>query len=238
MTLDSYGNQHGTRHAHGHRDLHGRDHGGRYLHLDYVFRHLDCHVHHVSSRSGPHYITATYSGDDNFGASTSNPLTEVVSKANTTTKLVRQSKSVVPWSAGHSYGCDQRHCPRLWHAHGHVTFCDGTKVLGTAKLMTVKGVATATFTTTIPEAANQVITAVYSGDGNFEASKSGAVTGVVAKATGAMADNTALLVGRSDAAADLNDVDVSLYDLMSDTLTTDVGRKISVADVDMVFATY
>src|SRR6202022_3797922 len=40
---------------------------------------------------GPHSVTATYSGDDNFNSSTSNTVTQTVEKAATTTAVTASS---------------------------------------------------------------------------------------------------------------------------------------------------
>ena len=62
---------------------------------------------------------------------------------------------------------------------GTVTFLNGTARLGTGKLRTVKGVTTATFSTSKLSAGSYSITAQYGGDENFTGSAAPALTQVV-----------------------------------------------------------
>jgi hypothetical protein len=119
-------------------------------------------------------ITATYSGDANFSASTSPVLNQVVQKANTTTVLssapisanlnqsVTFTATVTPGTAGSPTGT--------------VSFMDGTAQLGTSTL-NASGVAT--FSTSALTAGTHNISAAYSGDGNFNVSTSTVVSVVV-----------------------------------------------------------
>jgi hypothetical protein len=125
---------------------------------------------------GTKTITVVYSGDTNFAGSTSNKVSQVVSQATTTTTLASsknpssylQSVTFTATISGKFGGT----------ASGTVTFKDGTTALKTVSL---SGGA-AKFTTTALALGTHSITAVYSGDTNFAASKSTAVSQGVNKA--------------------------------------------------------
>jgi autotransporter-associated beta strand protein len=121
---------------------------------------------------GSHSIRATYNGDggaaDNYLASQSPILTQIVNKATTTTQLVGSPPSVtygqpVTFTAtvtGQGAGTPT----------GNVTFKLGGTTLGTSVL---NGAGVATFTTSpfqLPGGQDQTITAVYNGDGNHNSS--------------------------------------------------------------------
>ncbi|MBI5031485.1 MAG: Ig-like domain repeat protein [Chloroflexi bacterium] len=111
-----------------------------------------------------HPITATYSSDANFNGSTSSPLTQVVTKANTTTAL---TSSVNPSVFGQSVtftatvGATP---PGNGTPTGSVQFKDNGVNLGNSVLL-VGGQASVN--TTNLSVGNHTITAVYNGDGNF-----------------------------------------------------------------------
>jgi hypothetical protein len=123
---------------------------------------------------GTDSITAVYSGDANFGTSTSAALSQVVQKANTSTALssaptaanlnqtVTFTATITPGTAGAPTGT--------------VSFLDGTTQLGTSAL---NGSGVATFSTSTLTAGTHSITAAYSGDGNFNVSTSTVVSLVV-----------------------------------------------------------
>jgi YVTN family beta-propeller protein len=117
-----------------------------------------------------HSITASYSGDNNFGSSTSVALTEVVNQAVTTTTL---AASPNPSNLGQAVTLTATitvvapGSPTPIGPTGTVTFLDGTTTLGTAAL---NGAATATFSTSSLSAASHSITATYGGDANFTGS--------------------------------------------------------------------
>ncbi len=135
---------------------------------------------------GKHQITASYTGDDDFNASTSGPVTEMVNQANTTTTV---RASVNPSSFGQQVTFTATvnvTTPGSGVPTGTVTFKDGNKTLGTGTLGTVKGVTTASFSTGELGAGSHKITANYAGDGHVNASVSKVLTQVVHKSTLAM----------------------------------------------------
>lgn len=124
---------------------------------------------------GHHSITAQYSGDTNFTASTSAALDQVVNAAATTTAV---TSSTNPSSYGDAVTFTATVAvtsPGAGSPTGTVTFKDGATVLGTGALS--GGIATFTTTATLA-AGTHSITAVYSGDSNFTAS-TGALTQTV-----------------------------------------------------------
>jgi hypothetical protein len=121
-----------------------------------------------------HSITAVYSGDGNFHAtgetpgSTATALSQVVNKADTTTSV---TSDVNPSTIGQTVTFTATVsvvAPGAGTPTGTVDFKDGATLLGTG---TVSG-GTASFSTSSLSAGNHSITAVYSGDGNFNGSTS------------------------------------------------------------------
>jgi Bacterial Ig-like domain (group 3) len=132
---------------------------------------------------GSHRITATYSGDANFAASTSAALTQTVRPGSTGTAV---ASSLNPSSTGASVTFTARvtvTSPASGVRTGSVNFEDaGTTIAGCgAKGVAVAG--TATCATSALGAGLHTITAVYSGDTNFAPSTSAAFTQRVINAT-------------------------------------------------------
>jgi probable HAF family extracellular repeat protein len=121
---------------------------------------------------GNHTITASYSGDNNYGSSTSPVLTQTVTQAATATTLavapnpanfgqsvmLTATVTAVAPGAGTPTGTPP--------ATG-VTFYDGATALGMAGL---NSAATATFSTSSLTTGNHNLTASYTGDANFTGS--------------------------------------------------------------------
>lgn len=128
---------------------------------------------------GSHAITATYSGDTNFNSSTSATLTQVVNKANTTTNLISAPNPAVIGQSVTFTATVTAVAPGSGTATGTVTFKDGTTTIGTG---TCSG-GQATFTTSSLPVGNRSITAVYSGDTNFNANTSSVLVQGINKAS-------------------------------------------------------
>lgn len=137
---------------------------------------------------GTHSITATYSGDPNFVASTSSALIQSVQPATTTVLVSSPNPSVfgqpVTFTATVTPAAGGMGTPT-----GTVTFMDGNTVLGTGTL-NASGVAS--FTTTTLSAGGHAITAVYNGDSSFARSSSAAVSQTVNRASTATALTSSL----------------------------------------------
>src|SRR5262249_53598589 len=132
----------------------------------------------VSLSTGPHAITATYSGDANFNGSTGS-LTQTVNKASTTTTL---SSSANPSVFGQSVTFTATVAavsPGAGTPTGTVQFTIDGVNFGAAVALS-GGVATSGATSTLTVGAH-AITAVYSGDANFNTS-TGTLTQTVNKA--------------------------------------------------------
>ena len=124
---------------------------------------------------GNHTITASYSGDGNFTASTAPSFTQVVNKDNTTTNLV---VTVNPSVYGQSISFTASVAavaPGTGTPTGSVTFFDGSTTLSTVTL--TAGVAT--YTTTKLATGQHTITAAYNGNSTFAISTSAALTQTV-----------------------------------------------------------
>jgi hypothetical protein len=125
---------------------------------------------------GTHSITAQYSGDSNYATSTSSALsfivTAVSSLLNTATALAATPTSGV---SGVSISFSATITPASGSAvpTGSVDFYDGTTSLGTE---TLNSSGEATLSTSTLAVGTHSITAKYSGDTNFNASTSSAVT--------------------------------------------------------------
>ena len=124
---------------------------------------------------GNHTITASYSGDGNFTASTAPSFTQVVNKDNTTTSLV---VTVNPSVYGQSISFTARVAavaPGTGTPTGTVTFFDGSTTLSTVTLTA----GAATYTTTKLVTGQHAITAFYNGNSTFAISTSAALTQTV-----------------------------------------------------------
>jgi hypothetical protein len=127
-----------------------------------------------------HSITAVYSGDGNFGTSTSTVLSQVVNKVNTTTGL---TSSVSPSVYGQSVTFTATVTsvrPGAGSPTGTVTFTDGSNTLGTG---TLNGSGIATLRTSALSVASHSVTALYGGDANDLTSTSSGLSQVVNKDT-------------------------------------------------------
>jgi Bacterial Ig-like domain (group 3)/Beta-propeller repeat len=125
---------------------------------------------------GTHSVTAVYSGDSNFTGSTSNVVSQVVTKASTTTSL---ASSVNPSVQGKSVTFTAAVSSLAGTPTGKIEFLNGTEVLATVKLTS----GSAKYTTTKLLPGSNSITAVYEGDANNNGSTSSPVNQFVLAAT-------------------------------------------------------
>ena len=139
---------------------------------------------------GPHSIDASYGGDGNFNSSSST-LAQTVNKASTTTAL---SSSVNPSAIGQPVTFTATVNvvgPASGTPTGTVTFSDGGTTMANVPLGTD---GTAAFTASSLAVKAHPITAVYSGDGNFNGS-TGSLTQNVQYAICAQYDQTRSVQG-------------------------------------------
>jgi hypothetical protein len=125
---------------------------------------------------GTHSITAIYSGDSNFTGSTSNTLTQVVTKATTTTTLL---SSINPSVQGKPVTFTASVSSLAGTPTGKVQFLNGKTVLATKALTSGSAKYVAL---TLPPGSNS-ITAVYEGDSENNGSTSAPVNQFVLAAT-------------------------------------------------------
>jgi hypothetical protein len=121
-------------------------------------------------------ITALYSGDANFAASSSAPLTQTVNQGGTTTKVV---SSLNPSSTGVTVtftATVTATAPATGTRTGTVAFDDGGVAIAGCAAQVLAAAGTATCATNALAAGTHTITAVYSGDGNFTTSTSAPLT--------------------------------------------------------------
>ena len=128
---------------------------------------------------GLNVLTAAYTGDPNYGFSTSAPLNQSVLEGSTTTALTSSPNPSI-------YGQSVTFIAVVTSSLGApppdgetVTFMKGTTVLGTG---TLSGGSASLSTSALPVGANN-IAAVYGGDANLVGSKSKLMNQVVNKAT-------------------------------------------------------
>jgi hypothetical protein len=122
---------------------------------------------------GTDSITAVYAGDSNFAASTSKAVSQVVSKATSTTALV-SSKN--PSNVGQSVTFTATVTPQFSGVPtGTVSFYDGTTLLKSVALN--KGAVKLTIKTLTPGL--HTITATYNGSTSFDGSNSAPLTQTV-----------------------------------------------------------
>jgi hypothetical protein len=122
---------------------------------------------------GTHAITAKYSGDGNFTASTSTALTQTVNQANTTTAV---ASNLNPATFGQSVTFTVTVQPSsAGTPTGTVNFLDGTTSIGNASLSN----GSVQFTVGGLSSGAHSVTAVYGGDANFTASTSAALVETV-----------------------------------------------------------
>jgi hypothetical protein len=129
--------------------------------------------------TGAHPITAAYSSDPNFIASTSPTLTQQVNKAGTTVTLM---SSLTPAMLGQSVTLTATVAamsPGAGTPTGTVTFFDNGNSIGTG---TLNSLDLATFTTTTLTAGTHMLTAQYGGDNNFTLSTSAALAQAITQA--------------------------------------------------------
>ena len=132
---------------------------------------------------GSHRITATYSGDANFAASTSAVLTQTVRPGATGTAI---ASSLNPSSTGASVTFTVRvtvTAPASGVRTGSVNFEDGGTTIAGCGAKGVAVAGTATCATSALAVGSHAITAVYSGDTNFAPSTSAAFAQTVINAT-------------------------------------------------------
>jgi hypothetical protein len=132
---------------------------------------------------GASSITAIYSGDANFVASSAAPLTQTVNQGGTTTKVV---SSLNPASTGVTVtftATVTATAPAVGTRTGTVAFDDGGVAISGCAAQVLAAAGTATCATSALTAGTHTITAVYSGDSNFTTSTSASLTQTVLTTT-------------------------------------------------------
>ena len=124
---------------------------------------------------GANSITGVYGGDSNFMTSTSAALSQTVKQASTTTSVVSSLNPSVAGQAVTFTATVSPVSPGSGTPTGTATFMDGSTMLGT----TVLSGGTASFTTSALAVGTHSIKVVYSGDANFNTSKSSVLSQVV-----------------------------------------------------------
>ncbi len=141
---------------------------------------------------GSHMLTAAYPGDDSYGSSTSAVFTVTIGKDATKTTV---SVAPGPLLAGQQVtftAITSVLAPGAGSPGGTVTFKDGATTLGTAPVLDLGGVKTATFTSSALLGGSHSITAAYGGDGNDTASTSSALPVSLIGAAGVTLSSSAL----------------------------------------------
>ncbi len=121
--------------------------------------------------SGSYHITAIYSGDGSYAAS-SGSFTQTVGQTSLRTSSTSLSSSAFTAVPGQSVTITATVSGTSPSPTGSVTFMDGTTVLGTGTLSVVNGQAQATYTTSTLASGGHDITGIYSGNGTYAGSGS------------------------------------------------------------------
>jgi hypothetical protein len=128
---------------------------------------------------GPHAITAAYTGDASFNASTSSPLNLTITPASTTITMTSSLNSL---GTGEAFAATIATTSGGNPPTGTVTFSAGGNPLGSVPVngltnaQTGTAQATASFTDTQLANGQYTVTATYNGDSNYAASSSAAST--------------------------------------------------------------
>ncbi len=173
---------------------------------------------------GPHSLTAAYSGDGNFNTSTS-AVAQTVNKASTATSL---SSSANPASLNQAVTFTATVGAAVVGAGtpgGTVRFNDGTTTLATVPLSSN---GTATFSTSTLGVKSHGITAVYSGDDNFNGS-SGGLTQNVQYSICAQYDQTRSVHGGATFPIKIQLCDVDGNDVSASSITVHATAVIGVS---------
>ncbi len=120
---------------------------------------------------GTHFITAVYNGDSNFNTSTSNTFSQTVNKANTLTDLIVNPTQIVFGQMVTFTAIVFPLSPTGVTPSGVITFKDGNNSLGSPSLSNGQAI----LTVPINSVGVRTITAIYSGDNNFNSSTSNIV---------------------------------------------------------------
>jgi len=138
---------------------------------------------------GPgHLVTATYSGDQNYGGSAGTLAGGLSAGAAQTTTSLAASATSAGYGSSVTYTATVTPAPPgPGSPTGTVTFTDGSATLGTAPLSTTGGVTTATISVTASPVGPHTIKAAYSGDADYAGSASAALTENVKPASTATA---------------------------------------------------
>jgi Bacterial Ig-like domain (group 3) len=118
---------------------------------------------------GTHTITATYSGDNNFGGATSpdsHPAVVQIAQADSTITISSSLKRSVSGQTVTITGTVSAVSPSTGTPTGTVTFTEDSTTL---PALTLNGSGLVTFTMSSQSASTHTITATYSGDDNFQA---------------------------------------------------------------------
>ena len=133
--------------------------------------------------AGTHTITASYPGDSNYGAQSSNPVILIITKQGPTTgETITLTSDTNPAAAGATVTFKAK-VPN--DATGTVDFFDGATKIGTGTI--TAGVAT--FSTSTLAVGTHPITATYNGDSNYLNITSSAVSEVITQGTATVTIN-------------------------------------------------
>jgi alpha-tubulin suppressor-like RCC1 family protein len=129
--------------------------------------------------AGSHHVTATYSGDDSFGVAVSDPLTETVAAAVTSTFVSATKNPAHPGDAV-TFNVDMMSSSLTPPPAGDIEFRDGGTLIGTAPITGSIGTV-ASFTTSSLTLGDHAITATYVGDVDHTPSTSSELHEVVSE---------------------------------------------------------
>ncbi len=193
----------------------------------------DAEYYYVGYGMGSHSITASYSGDPSYNASTATAVTFTVVKG---TPTVGVTANPNPVATGQTVvltailDSGSRSTPPT----GTVTFSNGTALLGSATMVAGTDASTgftagiATLSVPNVSSGSKTITAVYNGDGNY----SGATGGVALTVTGGATGLPSTTTGSTSGPATSPTAGISL----SATVTGQTGNPAPTGTVNLIVA--
>ena len=158
-----------------------------------------CATSALTIAGSPHSISAVYSGDVGFAASSSNTVMPTVSKAGTTASISSDNNPTVFGQTVTLTANIAVTAPGSGTPTGTVIFKDGTSTISGCSSRTVSGGMATCATNALPVGSHSV-TATYSGDTNFQSSASSALNQSVNRAstiTTVSSDNNPSTFGQS-----------------------------------------
>ncbi len=173
---------------------------------------------------GSNAVTVSYAGDANYAASLSAPVTVIVTGSTQVSSMTELSLSSAAVAAGASFTFTASVSPRSPLPTGNITFLSDGNPAGSA-ITLVGGIANVSSSNLAIAPGTHLITAMYSGDANYQSS----VSATAAFALGVAAQPSATAVTLSDSSA-VQGTSVILSTAISPASPTPTGTAQMILD--------